>query len=384
MRRLSLIITIALLLVVLQPRLDTTRAVQPKRSQYAAQLRIFQEFVKRQMATDGIPGLSVGFVKDDFIWSEGFGYADIENKTRNKADERAVLAMQGVFERGLMHYELTQQALGKDAQDAAKAFAYFNECLIADATQSAEQQKTDRIADGHHPVSDLAFVKMGSLMAARLKERVGAARLASYHKTGMIPFFADYAAMSKSDPAYPKELRLNESLEKRLARWDQDWKRTWDDSTRRLTASPGADLSVVAAQLRKSFTDTEVFPNLSFKLMEATQQLMFLGDKRNALIAGKLAVDLYPEFSGCYAALGAAQAIFGEKEGTLALLKRSLELNPNGLASATSLNQLAMRLVAAGKIEEAVAVLKAGAELHPQAFIFAASLKRISEKKAQK
>ncbi len=304
--------------------------------------------------------------------------------TRNKADEQTILAMQGVFEYGLMHYELSQQPLGKDAQDAAKAFAYFNQCLNAEATQSAGQQKADRIADGRHPVSDFAFVKMGSLMAARLKERFGVARLASYHKTGMIPFFADYAAMSSADPGYPKGLRLNESFEKQLARWDQDWKRTWNDSIRQLAFSSGADLSGIAAQLRKSFTGAEVFPNLSFKLMEATRQLAFSGDRMNALIAGRLAVDLYPEFPGGYAALGVAQAIFGEKEGTLALLKRSLELNPNGLASTINLNQIAMQLVAVGKVEEAIAVLKAGEELHPQASVFTTSLKRISEKKAQR
>jgi CubicO group peptidase (beta-lactamase class C family) len=298
--------------------------------------------------------------------------------TRNKTDERTILAMQGVFEHGMMHYELSQRPLGKDDQDAAKAFAYFNQCLNSDATQAG------RIEDGGHPVSDLAFVKMGSLMAARLKEKFGAARLDSYHKTGMITFFADYAAMSSADPSYPKDLRLSESFEKQLARWDQDWKRAWNDSIRQLTFSSGADLTSVAALLRKSFTGAEVFPNLSFKLLDATRQLAFLGDKKNALIAGKLAVDLYPDFPGGHAALGLTQAMFGEKEGTLALLKRSLELNPNGLATAASVNRTAMQLVAIGKVEEAIAVLKVGDELHPQASVFTTSLKRISEKKARK
>ena len=298
--------------------------------------------------------------------------------TRNKADGRTILAMQSVFEYGMMHYELSQQPSGKDAQDATKAYAYFNQCLDADATQAA------RITDGRHPVSNLAFVKIGSLMAARLKEKFGAARLASYHKTGMIPFFADYAAMSGSDPGYPKELRLNEAFEKQLARWDQDWKRVWNDSIRQLAFSSGADLSGVAAQLRKSFTGAEVFPDFSIMLMEATRQFAFLGDKKNAFIAGKLAVDLYPEFPGGHGSLGVAQAIFGEKEGTLALLKRSLELNPNGLASAPNLNRIAMQLAAVGKMDEAVAVLKAGDELHPQASVFTTSLKRIAEKKAQR
>jgi CubicO group peptidase (beta-lactamase class C family)/tetratricopeptide (TPR) repeat protein len=297
---------------------------------------------------------------------------------RNKADEQTILAMQGVFEYGMMHYELSQRPLGKDARDAAKGFAYFNQCL------SADQQKSLMIADGRHPVSDLAFAKMGSLMAARLKEKFGAARLDSYHKTGIIPFFADYAAMASADPGYPKELRLNESFEKQLARWDQDWKRTWNDSIRRIAFSHDDDPSSVAAQMRKSFTGMEVFPDFSSKLRDATLRLAILGDKQNALIAGKLAVDLYPEFPGGYGSLGIAKAISGEKEGTLALLKRSLELNPNGLASAANLNRIAMQLVAVGKVEEAIAVLKAGEELHPQASVFTTSLKRISEKKAQR
>ncbi len=32
------------------------------------------------MEADHIPGLSVGFYKDDFVWTKGFGYADLENK----------------------------------------------------------------------------------------------------------------------------------------------------------------------------------------------------------------------------------------------------------------------------------------------------------------
>ncbi len=95
--------------------------------------------------------------------------------------------------------------------------------------------------------------------------------------------------MSSSDPGYPKELRLSDSFEKQLARWDQDWKRTWNDSIRRIAFSSGADLSGSAAQLRNSFVGAEVFPNLSFELMEATRQLTFLGDRKNALIAGRLA-----------------------------------------------------------------------------------------------
>ncbi|MFQ5866271.1 MAG: serine hydrolase, partial [bacterium] len=60
-------------------------SVQPLAAQqnnsYAQKIKLFEDFVKQQMAIDRIPGLSIGFVKDDFIWTEGFGYADLENNT---------------------------------------------------------------------------------------------------------------------------------------------------------------------------------------------------------------------------------------------------------------------------------------------------------------
>lgn len=49
-------------------------------NEYANEIKIFEEFVKQQMQIDKIPGLSIGFIKDDFTWAKGFGYADLENK----------------------------------------------------------------------------------------------------------------------------------------------------------------------------------------------------------------------------------------------------------------------------------------------------------------
>ena len=54
-------------------------SAQPTKK-YANKIKIFEEFVQKQMAIDNIPGLSIGFIKDDFMWAKGFGYADLENK----------------------------------------------------------------------------------------------------------------------------------------------------------------------------------------------------------------------------------------------------------------------------------------------------------------
>src|SRR5262245_14357274 len=46
-----------------------------------ARLREFENFVRAQMQQDRIPGLTIGFLKDDQTWVKAFGYSDVENKT---------------------------------------------------------------------------------------------------------------------------------------------------------------------------------------------------------------------------------------------------------------------------------------------------------------
>lgn len=59
---------------------------------YADKLRVFEDFVRVQMEKNKIPGLTVGFIKDDYVWVKGFGYADLENKTPAKAESAYRLA----------------------------------------------------------------------------------------------------------------------------------------------------------------------------------------------------------------------------------------------------------------------------------------------------
>ena len=47
---------------------------------YDTAIKAFETFVMEQMAFDQTPGVSVGFIKDDFTWARGFGYADLENR----------------------------------------------------------------------------------------------------------------------------------------------------------------------------------------------------------------------------------------------------------------------------------------------------------------
>jgi CubicO group peptidase (beta-lactamase class C family) len=62
------------------------------RSLSADALQSFERFVAERMAYDRIPGLSVGFIKADFTWARGFGWADVENQSPAKPESSYRLA----------------------------------------------------------------------------------------------------------------------------------------------------------------------------------------------------------------------------------------------------------------------------------------------------
>src|SRR5688500_6041292 len=61
-------------------------------AQYSKALQHFDEFARKQMAIDKTVGVTIGFMKDDFVWVKGYGYADLENKSPAKAESAYRLA----------------------------------------------------------------------------------------------------------------------------------------------------------------------------------------------------------------------------------------------------------------------------------------------------
>jgi CubicO group peptidase (beta-lactamase class C family) len=55
-------------------------------SLYTEAIREFEKFAADQMPLDRTPGLSIAFMKADFVWAKGFGYADLENMVPAKPD----------------------------------------------------------------------------------------------------------------------------------------------------------------------------------------------------------------------------------------------------------------------------------------------------------
>ena len=60
--------------------------------QYTQAIQRFEEFARKQMALDKTVGLTIGFMKGDFVWAKGYGYADLENMSPAKAESAYRLA----------------------------------------------------------------------------------------------------------------------------------------------------------------------------------------------------------------------------------------------------------------------------------------------------
>jgi len=99
MKSVARIVLVVLLLqvTVASPLVGVAQSRKPaitaaSASQYKEELKEFEDYVARQMEIDKTPRLSIGFMKDDFVWAKGYGYADLENKVPAKAESAYRLA----------------------------------------------------------------------------------------------------------------------------------------------------------------------------------------------------------------------------------------------------------------------------------------------------
>ena len=295
--------------------------------------------------------------------------------TREKADAPIARALNNAFNYGALDFEEHQRPATSDAKELADAFAFFNANAAREAARADFKGVSKRIRDARHPVGNTNLIKLGSYIAARLKEKNGAGALDKYHTTGAIPFFSDYVRLYKSDASIPKALRFTPEFEKLIARWDADWSRTWNDYTRHVTIAPDTDFDAVGARLRKEFAGAEVYPDF-MNLIQPIQQGGVAVFK-----AQKLGVDLYPHSDellfnwGYFIILGemtpegraTLKEVAGEYERPLAYFRRAYESNPDGVMAAKTFLDLGGRWLNQPRFAGAGAeFVGAGVALYPK------------------
>lgn len=72
---------VATLLVVVHVSV-ASHASEPAR--HGRAIKAFRRFAEERIRQDAAPGLSIGFMYNNFTWAEGFGYADLENEVSAK------------------------------------------------------------------------------------------------------------------------------------------------------------------------------------------------------------------------------------------------------------------------------------------------------------
>jgi CubicO group peptidase (beta-lactamase class C family) len=313
--------------------------------------------------------------------------------TKDQASRAFYDGLKALFNYGGAWFDRRREPFTNDPQELSKAFDYFNRAVNLGSLQSNYQAAFKAIDDGLHPVAGSAFIKVGAFMAAKLHEKYGAERDKIYHTIGAIRFFADYIKLYQSQPNFPKELRFNEAFEKLIAKWDEDWTRTWTDETRSLKITDQSDFDAIGRRLKPLFANAEVRPNFIDPLMAIERDLP-------AVKAVNLAVELYPYSARAHGKWGIflwminqygeegreyLRTNIGEVEEPLPYLKKSLELQPDGFAGNKNVwNDIVRKLLGAGKIDDTLSLLNVAIEHHPKQAHFHAGLCDVYSRKGMK
>lgn len=288
------------------------------------------------------------------------------------------------FNYGLAYFERRQKPLSAEPAELAEAFAYFNTFVSPDALKANPTETMKKIREGFHPVAKQAFTKVGSYMAARLREKYGPVRLDSYAALGGLAFFKDYIALSANDASIAKDFRFTEGLAQTATDMARDWSKANSEYVRTLWLTPDADFDRVGRNLRQSFAGASVYPNLVDSFFGVTRQLVLTRNSARAVKVGQLAFELYPEAPAANFAYGMALVLSGDSAPGHERLKKAAALNPNGAASAGGLNNVAYQLAGVGMVDEAIAILKTAIDLYPKEANLYDSLGEFQLKKGDK
>ena len=284
----------------------------------------------------------------------------LQSYSSDRAKASLADAINNTFNYGLAYYEHFGKPMTTDASDLANAFAYFSDAVDLAKIKANPQEATKKIREGAHPVAQQAFTKVGSYMAAKIAEKHGAAKLDSYAALGGLAFAEDFLAISTTD------FRPSTELKTAVAELARDWRRTNTNYVQKLALTTAADLDVVGENLRETFKDATIYPNVIDGLFAVTRQSIISRDQARALKASRLSFDLYPEAPLANYTYGLALVLTGDATAGQERLRKAASLNPTGPATAIGMNNVAYQLAGAGMVDEALAVLRSAIELYPK------------------
>lgn len=142
---------------------------------------------------------------------------------------------------------------------------------------------------------------------------------------------------------YPADLRFRQSFENVIERWDRDWIKTWNGYTRRFDFTAGSDLKNIEQDLRPLFASAAVYPNLLVQLLDLRKSFEKQKDLESAATTARLASDLYPQSDRAAVFYAISLVLLGKNDEARTTV-RAVAINSKGIASAVTLNQIALAI----------------------------------------
>ena len=280
----------------------------------------------------------------------------------DKADRAAFRAARDAFQFGLAAFEKKGGALTQDPEKLRKAFAFFNRCVGRRAGGKEAEAAAKACRDGLHPVTGEPIPAVGSYIAQTLSGTGGVPSLDPYHAKGPAAFFADYIALYEKDSRIPSAYRFSSSFERKVAKWNRDWPRTFEPSVWK--AVSGTD----SGRLKTKFANASVYPDLSSDLDNAALTGCREGRKEESLGAATLESELYPSSASSTVTLAATKLCVGEPvEQARVLLQKARTLDEGEEFTGPGyLNRLGFTLAEAGQTDAGMQLLRLGIEIHPR------------------
>jgi len=279
--------------------------------------------------------------------------------SNDKNDGLILRGMDIAFDFGMRYYDQNGKPATKDEAELKRAFAFFKDALSA-----PEKELLNKLTSGSHPVSKEPFVKMFSYIADKLEQN--GKDLDLYYREGMLPMVSDYISWYKTQPNYSGALKFEAEFEQKVSKWKSDWAKVWNKDTQNFEIYDVKNARAMGEKLDKTFSGMSVYPEYVNDLNDAVEKLATSGDMKSAFEIAQINYKLYPDSSTTTATMGTLNVLSGQKEKALAMLKKSLELNPDGNASADALNTMAYNLLGIGQAKAGLQLLLVAVELHPK------------------
>ena len=281
-------------------------------------------------------------------------------------DKRLIYsALTNVFSYGLSTFDWEGRAIAEKGKEIEEAFAYFNKYVNEDSLKGNFDDAKKIILLGIHPVSNRAFIKVGSFMASALKDALGSEKLEEFRRIGPVSFFGAYARLSQSLNREGGLPRFHDNLSRLIFAWEKEWQSTFTDSVSRLFITPSTDFDELGNNLRKTFSGADFYPDLSADLVETARFFLERDEKERAIKLLNLNRDLYPRSPASWTALASAYLWTGDEITARDLYRKAQALDPTD--SSLDFRQfvgLSNRLLTAGRVKQAAVLGNIAAELH--------------------